>query len=709
MKGAILVLNGHVAYVGDVYSDTSIKILEANFDYEGSIREQTLDLANNDNFLGYIYGPGISPFKTHFTFPNHSCEGWTPGAKDTQSVDQTQADQNTWMVSAQGDDSGADSPNFAKGITASQFVGLEFSARVDGSGSTCSGYAYFRDQNGDWGNKVYFGQVPRDYQYHEYSADLTSLGDMDITQFSVQMTGYASYEHWIFDWVRLVSRYYYWDFQTDQQGWNISQDGMTNDFFDQTWWRIKTTGTAPTIESPYLGNITQAYHEIGIRYSINANSTYQCKVEFDKGDGIWCNPQTRSVAWSTSAQTVKFLIPEAIRGKVKRVRFKLMNNTANQEVLIAVNAIEFIKPNQASVVIALAEDFQNPSEIPPFADQDYIQPESPVFYPDFIDPCYHTGVPFHAGQESFHLKTIEEVQVIPRTRFTEYGGLYATDPEVFEAFPGEDLAIPIFFRTNSQVWKVDNYQFYFANPQGELRATLIVNGLEDPNLGIRTFNDHTAQVVIPELTEEDIGTWNIEAYLADYTCEAKEVFAKRPFVIESGIQTVNITAPDSLDQDLNCQYQAESRSYRLASDTDYAVWQGSEAVVLRDSLIISMTVTLHEPSSHRCLIAKESPDGSELSFKLAYRRDKLRFEIMTQEAGWQVLESSPVIPVNTPFTAKAQYTGFEMRIYLNEELDTQREAQGSIVNSSYPVILGYTGYRPSFIGEIANPAVVVLQ
>ena len=63
---------------------------------------------------------------TYFSFPNHSSEGWTCGF-DTQNVEQTQADQNTWMVAADdfdgigGTNPGVVSPSFAQGIDTDQF------------------------------------------------------------------------------------------------------------------------------------------------------------------------------------------------------------------------------------------------------------------------------------------------------------------------------------------------------------------------------------------------------------------------------------------------------------------------------------------------------------------------------------------------------------------------------------------------------------
>ncbi len=171
--GAILVTNedpiyGHVAFVESIDNQSNtFSVSEMNYKGLGIVSNRDINF-NNPHILGFIYGPGISPYFTYFTFPNHSSQGWTCGY-DTEIVDQTQADQNTWMIAAAGNNPGVVSPSFAKGINTNQFKILKFSARVDGTGPNSPGYAWLKDSSGNWNHGIYFGNVPRDYDYHEYT------------------------------------------------------------------------------------------------------------------------------------------------------------------------------------------------------------------------------------------------------------------------------------------------------------------------------------------------------------------------------------------------------------------------------------------------------------------------------------------------------------------------------------------------------------
>ena len=223
-------------------------------------------------YTGFVHdgGPYLSNnyFNlTNFTFPNHSSQGWICGF-DTQTISQTQTDLNTWMIAANGSNPGVVSPSFANGINTNQFKRLKFSARVDGSGSSSSGYVWIKDNSGDWEHGVYFGSVPRDYNYHGYTVNLAgAFSNLDISQISIELTENGGYEHWIFDWVKLISSYYHWNFTDSQLGWTIRQHCQFADFFDNTFWRIKPTGKQPQIVSPYLENISSDYIQLGIRYS----------------------------------------------------------------------------------------------------------------------------------------------------------------------------------------------------------------------------------------------------------------------------------------------------------------------------------------------------------------------------------------------------------------------------------------------------------
>jgi len=215
-------------------------------------------------YTGFVHdgGPYLSDnyFNlTHFTFPSHSSQGWIYGF-DTQTISQTQTDLNTWMIAVNGSNPGIVSPSFASGINTDQFKTLKFSARVDGSGSSSPGYIWIKDSAGNWNHGVYFGSVPRDYSYHGYTVNLAgAFSNLDISQISIELTENGGYEHWIFDWVKLISSYYHWNFTDSQLGWTIRQHCQFADFFDNTFWRIEPTGKQPQIVSPYLENISSDY------------------------------------------------------------------------------------------------------------------------------------------------------------------------------------------------------------------------------------------------------------------------------------------------------------------------------------------------------------------------------------------------------------------------------------------------------------------
>jgi len=64
--------------------------------------------------------------------------------------------------------------------------------------------------------------------------DLTQAGsNLPISQLSIELTENSGYEHWIFDWIKLISDYYYWDFTDSQLGWTIKQNGKIAVFFDR--------------------------------------------------------------------------------------------------------------------------------------------------------------------------------------------------------------------------------------------------------------------------------------------------------------------------------------------------------------------------------------------------------------------------------------------------------------------------------------------
>ncbi|MCK5062012.1 CHAP domain-containing protein [Candidatus Parcubacteria bacterium] len=332
---------GHVAYVESVNSDGSFYVSEMGWNTWDCEHYSTWTRNSLDGLIGFIFPADTI---TSFTFPNHSAQGWTCGF-DTQTVDQTQADLNTWMIVANGSNPGVASPSFANGINTDQFRTLKFSARVDGSGSDSPGYIWIKDNAGDWNHGVYFGSVPRDYNYHEYTANLAgAFSNLDISQISIELTENGGYEHWIFDWVKLVSSYYHWDFTDSQLGWTIRQHGQFVDFFDNTFWRIQPTGKQPQIVSPYLDSISSDYIQIGIRYSAQgSNDTAIARAYFDIGSDFGSIYSASSILRDGTTKTVIFDIPSSAIGNIQRVMFDLFDNDDYENRTIAINKISFLK------------------------------------------------------------------------------------------------------------------------------------------------------------------------------------------------------------------------------------------------------------------------------------------------------------------------------------------------------------------------------
>ena len=340
---------GHVAYVESVNNNGSFNVTEMGYEAWNCARTNILNSNSYDGLIGFIFP---EENLTSFTFPNHSSQGWTCGY-DTQTVSQAQTDVNTWMIAADDFDNsgesnpGVVSPSFANGINTDQFKILKFSVRVDGSGSNSPGYIWIKDSAGDWNHGVCFGNVPRDYNYHEYTADLAgAFSNLDISQISIELTENGGYEHWIFDSVKLISSYYHWDFTNSQLGWTIRQHGQFADFYDNTFWRIEPTGKQPQIVSPYLENISSDYIQLGIRYSAQgSNDTAIVRAYFDIGNGFGAIYSASSILRDGTTKTVTFDIPSNAVGNIQRVMFDLFDNNDYQNRSIAINNIGFLTGN----------------------------------------------------------------------------------------------------------------------------------------------------------------------------------------------------------------------------------------------------------------------------------------------------------------------------------------------------------------------------
>ncbi len=342
---------GHVTYVESVNNDGSFNVTEMGYEAWNCVRTNILNSNSYDGIQGFIFP---KENLTYFTFPNHSSQGWTCGS-DTQTVEQTQADQDTWMVVANGSNPSVISPSFANGINTNQFRTLKFSARVDGSGSSSSGYIWIKDDNDNWEHGIYFGSVSRDYSYHEYTANLYgSFSNLDISQISIKLTKNGGYENWIFDWVKLISDYYYWDFTDSQLGWTI-ENMFLNGFYGGYLWEMNPSDNDPKIISPYLGNVNaDDYSGLKIRFSVQtntglSNSDKKGKVFFSVAGGSFT--EANSVSFNEDVvcdgvqrwYTMRLDSNSNWTGEINRIRIDpIVNGLADSSDIIRVDKIEFV-------------------------------------------------------------------------------------------------------------------------------------------------------------------------------------------------------------------------------------------------------------------------------------------------------------------------------------------------------------------------------
>jgi surface antigen len=145
--------------------------------------------------------PPVKP-SVRYDFNAHNPMGWTVGY-DTSYIPQDQKDFDTWMVAAKGPNPGVVSPELPNGFSASLTPQLRFSVKVCGPVRQTYGQVWLLDYNGNWGYETRFAPVSVDYQYYEYTIDLSRLGNIPIRRFSFELTQDSPYEQWIFDWVEL--------------------------------------------------------------------------------------------------------------------------------------------------------------------------------------------------------------------------------------------------------------------------------------------------------------------------------------------------------------------------------------------------------------------------------------------------------------------------------------------------------------------------
>lgn len=331
---------GHVAYVEEIYSNGTFRVSEMGYKAWHCLHSGTYSATSFEGIRGFIYAPAA----TIFNFDNHSSDGWTPGY-DVENLQQTQTDLHTWMIQTKGVNPGVVSPLFPPGINTGQFRTLRFSARVDGTGAASPGKVFLKTADGNWAHPVDIGAVPRDYNYHEYTANLYSAWpNLDIAQLSIELTENGGGERWIFDWVYLISQYSFWDFKNTQQGWVIRRGASPTDFFPQPnpdYWRISATDKQPQIAGVLLSSNLAEFQNVGIKYSVRGtNQTPVTRAYFDIGTGFnpSCYSQS-SILADGRDKPVVFAIPACAKGHTLRMAFDLFDDLSLQGSLIAIDKI----------------------------------------------------------------------------------------------------------------------------------------------------------------------------------------------------------------------------------------------------------------------------------------------------------------------------------------------------------------------------------
>jgi hypothetical protein len=358
------------------------------------------DFKSGDSYLSDNY---FTP-ATNFTFPAHSSQGWTPG-NNTSIPEQTQSDLNTLMFLVQGTNPGVESPSFPDGIDTDQFKKLKFSARVDGSGYNEQGYVYVKDETGSWNNEVYFGSVFR-YKYYEYDVDLSSLrASLPIRQFSIEMTRSASNEHWIFDWIKLISSYNHWEFKDSPQGWTL-YDADSENIYANEYWKIDPTGNDPQIVSPYFEIDTSVYNSLDIRFSEKGPEQSEGEepitdtlcVFYDFGSNFnSSNQATKSIIRNNTQAIYTFSLPN--NRTLQRLRIDpIACGNDTEDDIVFLDYVRFYNSSSGS-----GGDFDSYSD-------DSTEPEpEPIATPTsftFTDPVFCTYVDPEAGYSPVNEKDI---------------------------------------------------------------------------------------------------------------------------------------------------------------------------------------------------------------------------------------------------------------------------------------------------------------
>jgi hypothetical protein len=353
--------------IGTIHDDYNHLHFEIMVDPDGNTKSTARNLCgyyvSQQSITDYGYidpTKFIADFATTFSydFSFTDSQGWQPSFS-TKTIPQNQPDQGTWKVAA-GDFNNVGysnpqitSPSFPVGwLNTNQATTVKFSARVNGSGSSTEGLVCVDDGavspiSLDHYHCVSIGLVPRDYQYHEYTADLSSLGTVPIVRLNIELTDNPHYEEWLFDWIKIYPSK--WNFTNSWLGWSIRQGATFFDFYDNSYLRLDPTSKQPQFASYNIAGVPSQYSMIGIRYSVKKTSTADtvpavpARIYFDTGTGFNSNCfSPSSIIRDGTNKSVYFSIPDCARNS-KQILFDLFDSADFTGRQIAIDKIAFLK------------------------------------------------------------------------------------------------------------------------------------------------------------------------------------------------------------------------------------------------------------------------------------------------------------------------------------------------------------------------------
>lgn len=257
--------HGHVAYVESVNKDGSVNISEYNYN-ACSYGERPNKHAPRYILVGYSY-------QTTFNFNTSSSERWTVG----NGVNNQSFENGKWVFET-GVDPYIFSPKFAPGITTNQFRNIEISMSASGVPRTEHAHIYYDTGDGfSDAEKLYLGEVSVNAQSKLYRASFPQSvidENKDIKQIRLdplysEGLSFTPNDTVKIDFIRLVSSYYYWNFQNAPIAWSLG-NAYSEGFIDSWAWQIQPTSGDPQAISPWLGEVDSGqYKSLYLRFAVN--------------------------------------------------------------------------------------------------------------------------------------------------------------------------------------------------------------------------------------------------------------------------------------------------------------------------------------------------------------------------------------------------------------------------------------------------------